>query len=92
MGNGRTFLGLLYVTEALIKKGLLHKDPDNPNNILIYRTGGNEGTEGWYSENIHSAMNETWHNREELEEFLSLATENGVDVEKCFTDARLLLG
>lgn len=51
------FYGCMKLLEACIKAERIHIDPNNQNNILIYRAVGNppdKFPEGWYSENIHN--------------------------------------
>ena len=86
--NDRPFLGVLNIAHELIKIGVLHKDPKNPNNILVYRQAGKASPEGWYSENIHKTLSETYHNEESLTSFLQMAEEMGVNTEEHFKEAR----
>lgn len=53
-----TFCQCINLLSKLVECGLLEKDPNNENNILVYCTGGKENPEGWYSENILSAASE----------------------------------
>ena len=90
-GNDRPFLGVLNIAHELIQLGVLHKDPKNSNNILVYRQSGKDTPEGWYSENIHEAMSETFHDKESLASFLQIAKEMGVDADQHFKEAREIL-
>ncbi len=50
------YIECVQLIDTLIENNMLRKDPNNPNNVLTYRTGLNESiygmTEGWVSENI----------------------------------------
>ena len=52
------FCQCINLLSKLIKKGILQKDPNNENNILVYRTAGCDNPEGWYSQNILDAATE----------------------------------
>lgn len=88
----RTFLGLLYIAQELIEKGYLQKDPNNPDNILVYRNKGSLFPEGWYSENIMGSISECFNNKAEQDSFLKEASRLGVDIEAAFKRAEALLG
>lgn len=53
-----TFYECLQLLEQLIQSKMLQQDPNNRNNVLIYREAGVSSPEGWYSENIHSVAGE----------------------------------
>lgn len=53
-----TFCQCVNLLTRLVENGALQKDPNNENNILVYRTGGNKNPEGWYSQNILSLASE----------------------------------
>lgn len=91
MSKEKTFLGLLYVVEELLKKGVLQYDPNNHDNMLIYYSGDDHQPEGWYSMNIMESTSDLFHNKPQMEYVLSVATEHGIDTEKCFENARKLL-
>lgn len=52
------FCQCINLLSKLIKKGILQKDPNNENNILVYRTAGCDNPEGWCSQNILDAATE----------------------------------
>lgn len=52
------FCQCINLLSKLIKKGILQEDPNNENNILVYRTAGCDNPEGWYSQNILDAATE----------------------------------
>ena len=89
--NDKTFLGLMYIIDALLKAGILQYDPENHDNMLVYRSAGENSPEGWYSQNILSAVSELFQDKEQVDYILSVATDNGIDVEKFFKDANRLL-
>lgn len=89
--NNKTFLGLMYIIDELLKTGILQYDPENHDNMLVYRSAGENSTEGWYSQNILSAVSELFQDKEQVDYVLSVATDNGIDVENFFKDANRLL-
>ena len=52
------FIETLQLLEKCIKNDIIKKDPNNKNNIFVYREKGTKFPEGWYSENIHTAAQE----------------------------------
>lgn len=90
--ENKTFLGLLNVVKELLEKEVLHYDPHNHNNMIMWYTGDDKVPEGWYSVNIMSNVSDLFHDKESMEYVLSVAKEHGVDVEKHFADANRLLG
>lgn len=87
----RTFLGLVYVVNELLKIDVLHYDPNNHDNMLIYYSGDGKQPEGWYSANILSSVSELYHDEGQMNYVLSVATEHGIDIEKCFADAKEMI-
>ena len=83
----QTFLGTMYILEELFKKEILQKDPNNPNNMLIYRSAGTINPEGWYSENIIETATELFNNKEDLNYIISVAQDNNIDTNACFENA-----
>lgn len=69
------FYECLQLIETLLDHGLLYPDPNDNNNIMVYRNEGNGSPEGWYRENIHNVARELLHDidgqhflRKELED------------------------
>lgn len=91
MNEEKSFLGLMYVAEELLKKEVLHYDPNNHNNMLVYYSGDDSQPEGWYSVNIHRSISDLFHDKKQMEYVLSVAEEHGIDTEKCFKSARKML-
>lgn len=91
MSEEKTFLGLLYVIEELLKRGVLHYDPNNHNNMLVYYSGNDHQPEGWYSANIQESVSDLFHDKHWMDYVLSVAEEHGINTEKCFDDARKIL-
>lgn len=52
--KSETFIFIVAEIRDAISNGLLHTDPNNTNNILVYRAAGTDNPEGLYSENILS--------------------------------------
>lgn len=52
-----------------MKQGLLVRDINNYNNILVYRMAGDDTPEGWYSENILKVALELVHDKDNYELF-----------------------
>ena len=42
----------------MTEKGILKRDPEDKNSLLVYRTAGTQNPEGWYSQNIFEAARE----------------------------------
>ena len=91
MNEEKSFLGLMYVVEELLKEGVLHYDPNNHNNMLVYYSGDDSQPEGWYSANIHESVSDLFHDKKQMKYVLSVAAEHGVDTKKCFENARKIL-
>lgn len=87
----KTFLGLVYIVNELLKAGVFQYDPENRDNMLIYRQAGKNSPEGWYSENIMSAVSELFQDKDQMEYVLSVAKDSGIDTEKLFRDAYELI-
>ena len=90
--TNKTFLGLLSIVRELLYKEVLHYDPNNRNNMIMWYSGDEEQPEGWYSVNIMENVSDLFHDKEQMEYVLSVAIEQGIDVEKYFADANILLG
>ena len=67
--KGEKYLRILRLIDKAIKDGILHVDPNNENNILVYRLAGPNTPEGWYSENVHTIARELLNNRQQFYEF-----------------------
>lgn len=52
------FVECLQLIDHLIREKILFQDPDNKNNVIVYREKGETSPEGWCSENIHTAARE----------------------------------
>ena len=52
-----------------MKQGLLVRDINNYNNILIYRMAGDNEPEGWYFENILRVASELVRDKDNYESF-----------------------
>lgn len=87
----KTFLGLVNIIRELLRMDILHYDPESHNNMLVYRTAGEDGPEGWYSQNILSTVSELFQDKEQMEYMLSVAKDNGIDTDKFFEDANKLV-
>ena len=55
------FWNTLKLLEKCIEEEVIQKDPERKDNIAIYREGGTEAPEGWYSENIFDVAQELQH-------------------------------
>ena len=87
----QTFLGTMYILEELFKKEILQKDPNNTNNMFVYRSAGETDPEGWYSENIVSVATELFNNKKDLQYIISVAQKNQIDTDKCFENAAKMI-
>lgn len=74
--QNRSEVFLLIVDEILdaVSNGLLHADPNNSNNILVYREAGTDSPEGWYSENILSVAGALVSNPSHYQDFHNAIT------------------
>lgn len=52
-----------------INEGILKLDPNNLNNILVYRTSSNIYPDGWYSQDIIAVVFEMFNNEKNYEDF-----------------------
>lgn len=55
--------------DEAINDGILNRDPDNFNNILVYCAQGTNSPAGWYSENIIRVASELVNDKEQYKEF-----------------------
>lgn len=55
------FYECLQLLDVLIKHNIVLRDPNNKNNVIIYRKAQGTNPEGWYSDNIHSVARELTH-------------------------------
>lgn len=63
------FLKIISEIDIAITQGLLVRDINNYNNILVYRMAGDDTPEGWYSENILKVALELVHDKDNYELF-----------------------
>lgn len=54
-------------------------DPENSNNVLVYRSAGEFVPEGWYSENAHTVAQELMEDVEGQQILLNALKEKGVE-------------
>lgn len=67
--TGNKFLEIVNEISKAIEDGYLQKDPNNKDNILVYRLAGKTDPEGWYSENILSVASELANNENDYISF-----------------------
>lgn len=91
MDMKRNFLGLLWIIEALIDKGVLHRNPENRNHILVWIEFEDDSKSGWYSQNLHEAANELWNDTSQLEFVINSAKKEGIPTDELFRKAQELL-
>ena len=81
------FIALVKMFEAAIDEGIFQKDPDNENNILIYRTGMDANiygiSEGWCSQPVMDVAGEMktdllYNNPKGFESLKNALAEKGV--------------
>lgn len=63
------FLKIISEIDTAVKQGLLVRDINNYNNILVYRMAGDNELEGWYSENILRVASELVRDKDNYESF-----------------------
>lgn len=88
--NNPQFIGLVNLLDAMCEEGLLQRNPDDRNSVLIYRSGVDANTydasEGWFSQNIFAAAQEIMNDYEQGDRsFFDALKAQGYDV--AFTDA-----
>lgn len=52
------YIECVQLLEKLVENGYIKKDPNNADNILVYRQAGAENPEGWYTENLMSSASD----------------------------------
>lgn len=61
--NTPKFIGFVKLLDAMCKEGIIQRDPEDSNAILVYRTNVDKQeygvSEGWFSQNIFEAAQET---------------------------------
>ncbi len=79
------FYEILQLLTQMKEADLLHSDPENKNNILVYRAVGKNGKpEGWYSENIFSVAQELMDNYKSQQALWHVLEEH--NFEPCFEE------
>lgn len=69
------FYNCIRLLDVAIKCDLIQRDPNIPDNILVYRKAGEEDPEGWYSENLMSIAQELQDDEEGQTEILGALEE-----------------
>ena len=69
------FLKIVDEIHEAIKEGFLQVDPNNKNNILVYREAGTKYPEGWYSENILEIASELAQDEQKYQNFIKALEE-----------------
>lgn len=59
MNQKLNFYQCIQLLSALAEKEIIQRDPENKNNILVYRSAGTEYPEGFYSQNLLS-LHQSW--------------------------------
>lgn len=52
------FYQCIQLLSSLVNKNIVQRDPNNANNILVYRNATNDFPEGFYSENLMTVASE----------------------------------
>ena len=81
-GKRVRYIDIVEQIEAAIDQGMIQRDPDDKDSILVYRSEGIETPEGWYSQNILDVASEMYHDQENYSSFLSAVEESKKDREK----------
>ena len=76
------YIDIVEQFEKAIDQGMIQRDPDDKDSILVYRSEGTETPEGWYSQNILDVASEMYHDQENYSSFLSAVEESKKDREK----------
>lgn len=83
-----SFMECINLISSLVRIGVLHQDPEDRNNVIIYRNAGKNDPEGWYSQNIMSTAGEL-ANSPQQQVSLFYALEN-IDDGVCADEGALL--
>ena len=74
-------LGYVQLLNALAEKGLMNRDPENHNNLLVFKTDVEveQGVfkDGYVSENIFEVAAQLLHNPESYEELVKVLKNRG---------------
>ena len=71
----------VHLIDLCIKNSFIQKDPNEDNNILVYRKKSSERPEGWYSANVMTSAQELYHDVEGQRYLLGRLEEAGVKPE-----------
>lgn len=74
------FIECVQLLETLIENGIIQKDLNNKDNILVYHLAGTENPEGWYSENILTSASELLHDEESQQFLRDVLEEKGISL------------
>lgn len=64
-GEPLNFIECLHLLRTLEKSKIIQVDPNNKDNLLIYRKAGDSFPEGWYSENIFNIAQDLVNNADD---------------------------
>lgn len=74
-------LGYVQLLDALAEKEMIKRDPDNHNNLLIFKTDVEVEPgvlkDGYVSENIFEVATQLFHNPESYNELVEVLKDNG---------------
>lgn len=79
------FIAFVHLLDALCSTGLMNRDPDNPNNVLIFREnaladGYDAPVSGFFSENIFSVAQELFDDPGQRSDFFATLSGRGYNV------------
>lgn len=80
MDEPLNFIECVQLLDRLAKEGCIQRDPNNRNNILVYRSGGPEKPAGWHSDNLMSVASEVVNNVDDQKFLRKTLAENGVEM------------
>ncbi|MBR0542537.1 MAG: hypothetical protein IJK26_10110 [Clostridia bacterium] len=88
--NNPKFIAYVNLLQAMCDEGILSKDPNDANSILVYRTNMDESiygvSEGWFSQNIFDAAQEVFDDvKRGVPSLLEALEESGFEV--AFTES-----
>lgn len=81
MSEPLNFMECEQLLSKLIEEKYILKDPNNENNMLVYRKAGTTYPEGWYSENILSTASDLVNDLQGQKILRETLAKNGIEMQ-----------
>lgn len=75
------YIECVQLLEKLVENGYIQKDPNNADNILVYRQAGAENPEGWYTENLMSSAGDLMRDEEGQRFLRETLAKDGIEMQ-----------